>query len=52
MNTLAAISDEKTTRLATRHFITTVQTLRNQHGQVVGTHTFTLFRYRAAGDGS
>jgi len=51
-NKLAAISDEKTTRLGTGHFITTVETLRNQHGQVVGTHTFTLFRYRAAGDGS
>ena len=50
-NKLAAISDEKTTRLGTGHF-TTVETLRNQHGQVVGTHTFTLFRYRAAGGNS
>jgi acyl dehydratase len=48
-NKLAAVSDEKTTRLGTGHFITTVETFRNQHGQVVGTHTFTLFTYRPAG---
>jgi acyl dehydratase len=51
-NKIASVSDEKTTRLGTGHFVTTVETLRNQHGQVVGTHTFTLFRYRPAGDGS
>ncbi len=49
-NKLASVSDEKTTRLGTGHFVTTVETLRNQHGQVVGTHTFTLFTYRPAGD--
>jgi acyl dehydratase len=47
---LASVSDEKTTRLGTGHFVTTVETTRNQHGQVVGTHTFTLFFYRPAGD--
>jgi acyl dehydratase len=51
-NKLAAVSDEKTTRLGTGHFVTTVETFRNQHGQVVGTHTFTLFTYRAAGEPS
>jgi acyl dehydratase len=48
-NKLAAVSEEKTTRLGTGHFVTTVETYRNQHGQVVGTHTFTLFNYRPAG---
>ena len=51
-NKLASVSDEKTTRLGTGHFVTTVETLRNQDGQVVGTHTFTLFTYRPAGDGA
>jgi hypothetical protein len=45
---LESLSDEKTTRLGTGHFITTVDTFRNQHDQIVGTHTFTLFTYRAA----
>jgi acyl dehydratase len=48
-NRLAAVSDEKTTRLGTGHFITTVETFRNQRGDAVGTHTFTLFTYRPAG---
>lgn len=51
-NKLASVSDEKTTRLGTGHFVTTVETLHNQHEQVVGTHTFTLFTYRPAGDAS
>ncbi len=46
---ISAISDEKTTRLGTGHFITTLDTFRDQHGDVVGTHSFTLFRYRSAG---
>lgn len=41
-----AISDEKTTRLGTGHFVSTVDTFRNQRNEVVGTHTFTLFIYR------
>ncbi len=45
-----AISDEKTTRLGTGHFITTKDTYRNQNGEIVGTHSFTLFRYRPAGE--
>jgi acyl dehydratase len=49
-NQLASISDEKTTRLGTGRFVTTVETFRNQFGQVVGTHTFTLFTYRPVGD--
>jgi acyl dehydratase len=50
---IAAVSDEKTTRLGTGHFVTTVDTIRNQLDQVVGTHSFTLFVYRRAeGDGA
>jgi acyl dehydratase len=43
---ISAISEEKTTRLGTGHFVSTMDTFRNQCGQVVGTHTFTLFIYR------
>lgn len=43
---ISAISDEKTTRLGTGHFVSTLETFRNQHGQIVGTHTFSLFIYR------
>lgn len=46
---ISSIGEEKTTRLGTGHFVTTLDTFRNQHGQVVGTHTFTLFIYRPAG---
>jgi len=45
---ISAISDEKTTRLGTGHFITTTDTFRDQKGEVVGTHSFTLFRYKPA----
>ena len=45
-NEISAISEEKTTRLGTGHFVTTKDTFRNQFGQVVGTHSFTLFMYR------
>jgi len=48
-NKLASVSNEKTTRLGTGHFVTTIETFRNQDGQVVGTHTFTLFTFRPAG---
>jgi acyl dehydratase len=43
---ISAISDEKTTALGAGHFVTTTETFRNQYGQVVGTHVFTLFMYR------
>ena len=44
-NSIASLGDEKTTRLGTGHFVTTLDTYRNQHEQVVGTHSFTLFIY-------
>lgn len=43
---VSSISDEKTTRLGTGHFVSTLDTFRNQFGQAVGAHTFTLFMYR------
>lgn len=43
---ISAISEEKTTRLGTGHFVTTTDTFRDQFGQVVGRHSFTLFMYR------
>ncbi len=46
---LASLSEEKTTRLGTGHFVTVVDTFRNQLDQIVGTHTSTLFAYRPAG---
>lgn len=46
---VSSVGEEKTTRLGTGHFVTTLDTFRNQHGQVVGTHTFALFIYRPAG---
>ena len=50
---IVSISDEKTTRLGTGHFVTSVDTFRNQLDQVVGTHSFTFFIYRpAVGDGA
>ncbi len=49
---MSAISEEKTTRLGTGHFVSTVHTFRNQLGQVVGTHTFTLFMYRPHSSGA
>ena len=45
---ISAISKEKTTRLVTGHFITTTDTFRNQRGELVGIHSFTLFRYKPA----
>ena len=51
---ITAISDEKTTRVGTGHFVTTTETFRNQRGEVVGTHSFTLLRYHPVqpGDGA
>ncbi len=43
---LSSVSDEKTTRLGTGHFVSTLDTYRNQFDQVVGTHSFTFFAYR------
>jgi acyl dehydratase len=40
-----AISPEKTTRLGTGHFVTTVATYRNQRGEVVARNTNQLFRF-------
>ncbi len=48
---ISHISEEKTTRLGTGHFVSTKDTFRNQYGQVVGTHTFTLFIYRPSSSG-
>jgi acyl dehydratase len=42
---VVAISPEKTTRLGTGHFVTTVNTYRNQHGEVVARNTNQLFRF-------
>ena len=47
---IADVSDEKTTRLGTGHFVTTKDIFRNQDEEIVGTHSFTLFMYRPAGD--
>jgi hypothetical protein len=47
---ISSIGEEKTTRLGTGHFVSTLDTFRNQRGEVVGTHTFTLFTYRPAGE--
>lgn len=49
---LSAISDEKTTRLGTGHFVSTVDTFRNQFDQVVGSHSFTFFIYRPHAPGA
>jgi acyl dehydratase len=47
-NQIASIGEEKTTRLGTGHFVTTLDTFRNQLGDVAGTHSFTLFMYAPA----
>ena len=44
-NQIASIGEEKSTRLGTGHFVTTLDTFRNQHDEVAGTHSFTLFMY-------
>lgn len=45
-NQIASIGEEKTTRLGTGHFVTTLDTFRNQHNEAAGRHSFTLFIYR------
>jgi acyl dehydratase len=47
-NQIASIGEEKTTRLGTGHFVTTLDTFRNQRSEVAGTHSFTLFMYEPA----
>ena len=42
---ISSISEEKRTRLESGHFISIADTFRNQRGEIVGTHTFTLFTY-------
>jgi acyl dehydratase len=44
-NQIASIGQEKTTRLGTGHFVTTIDTFHNQDDAAVGTHSFTLFMY-------
>ncbi len=46
-DTLVAITPEKTTKIGTGHFITTVGEYRNQRGELVARSTNVLFRYRA-----
>jgi acyl dehydratase len=47
-NQIASIGEEKTTRLGNGHFVTTLDTFRNQGGEIAGTHSFTLFMYAPA----
>jgi acyl dehydratase len=44
-NQIASIGEEKTTRLGSGHFVTTLDTFRNQRGEIAGTHSFTLLMY-------
>ncbi len=44
---LIDISEEKTTRIGTGHFITTVGEFRNQRGELLARSTNILFRYKA-----
>jgi acyl dehydratase len=50
-NQIATIGEEKTTRLGSGHFVTTLDTFRNQRGEIAGTHSFTLFMYAPVGAG-
>jgi acyl dehydratase len=42
---VSSVSEEKTTRLGTGHFVSILDIFRNQFQQVVGTHRFDLFVY-------
>ncbi|AXB80198.1 MaoC family dehydratase N-terminal domain-containing protein [Novosphingobium sp. P6W] len=44
---LVAISEEKTTRVGTGHFITSITEYRNQAGSLLARSTNTLFRYKS-----
>ena len=48
-NQIASIGEEKKTRLGSGHFVTTLDTFRNQRGEIAGTHSFTLFMYAPVG---
>ena len=43
---ISSISEEKTTRLGTGHFVTIRTSFTNQAGTLVATHEFRLFVYR------
>lgn len=47
-NQISSIGEEKTTRLGSGHFVTTLDTFRNQRGEIAGTHAFTLYIYGPA----
>ena len=47
-NQIASIGTEKTTRLGSGHFVIMLDTFRNQHEAIAGTHSFTLFMYAPA----
>ena len=47
--TLLSISDEKTTRVGTGHFVETVLDVRRQDGTIVARVSNILFRYRSGG---
>lgn len=47
---LTDVSPEKTTRLGVGHFVTTLATYRDQHGEVVALHTNTLLRFTSPSD--
>ncbi len=42
-----SVSPEKTTRLGRGHFVTTLASYRNQHGDLLGEHTNVLLRYES-----
>jgi acyl dehydratase len=48
-NQIASIGEEKTTRLGSGHFVTTLDTFRTKGADVAGTHCFTLFMYAPGG---
>jgi len=45
---IESVSDEKTTGLGVGHFVTTRQEYRDQHGDLVGTMTFRILKFRPA----
>ena len=47
-----AVSDEKHTALGDGHFVTTKTTFSDQHGDVVGTMTFRILKFRPAAPAS
>lgn len=47
--TLESVSDEKTTALGTGHFLTSLRTYTDQHGEVVATQRWRILRFRPAG---